>query len=163
MTDFFLLLMISGAGDELQGIKRGIMEMSDMLVINKADGSNIDKARLAQAQYQSALRLFPLSESGWEPKALIVSSLEKTGLDEVMGQIETYFTLTKGNGYFERRRREQARYWMYETIDEALKDGFYHNASVEAALAGYEQDVLDGNKSSFAAAKELLQLMSDKG
>jgi LAO/AO transport system kinase len=78
-----------------------------------------------------------------------------------MGQIETYFTLTKGNGYFERRRREQARYWMYETIDEALKDGFYHNASVEAALAGYEQDVLDGNKSSFAAAKELLQLMSD--
>jgi LAO/AO transport system kinase len=163
MTDFFLLLMISGAGDELQGIKRGIMEMSDMLVINKADGSNIDKARLAQAQYQSALRLFPLSESGWEPKALTVSSTEKTGLDEVLGQIETYFTLTKGNGYFERRRREQARYWMYETIDEALKDGFYHNASVEAALSGYEQDVLDGKKSSFVAAKELLQLMTDNG
>jgi LAO/AO transport system kinase len=161
MTDFFLLLMISGAGDELQGIKRGIMEMSDMIVINKADGSNIDKARMAQAQYQSALRLFPLSESGWEPKALTVSSLEKTGLDEVMGQIETYFTLTKGNGYFERRRREQARYWMYETIDEALKDGFYHNASVETALAGYEQDVLDGKKSSFVAARELLQLMAE--
>jgi LAO/AO transport system kinase len=156
MTDFFLLLMISGAGDELQGIKRGIMEMSDMLVINKADGSNIDKAILAQAQYQSALRLFPLSESGWAPKALTVSSLEKTGLDEIMGQIESYFTLTKGNGYFERRRREQARYWMYETIDEALKDGFYHNPSVEAALAGYEQDVLNGEKSSFAAARELL-------
>jgi LAO/AO transport system kinase len=158
MTDFFLLLMISGAGDELQGIKRGIMEMSDLLVINKADGSNVDKARMAQAQYQSALRLFPLSESGWTPRALTVSSTEKTGLDEILAQIEAYLTLTKANSYFERRRREQARYWMYETIDEALKDNFYHNPSVEAALAGYEQAVLSGKKSSFAAAKELLQL-----
>ncbi|MDR3180592.1 MAG: methylmalonyl Co-A mutase-associated GTPase MeaB [Prevotellaceae bacterium] len=157
MTDFFLLLMISGAGDELQGIKRGIMEMSDMLVINKADGSNIDKASVAQAQYQSALRLFPLSESGWEPKALMVSSTEKTGLDNVLTQIEAYLTLTKGNGYFARRRREQSRYWMYETIDEALKNDFYHNPSVESTLAGYEQAVLDGKKSSFTAAKELLQ------
>jgi LAO/AO transport system kinase len=156
MTDFFLLLMISGAGDELQGIKRGIMEMSDMLVINKADGSNIEKASVAQAQYQSALRLFPLSESGWEPKALMVSSLEKIGLDKVLTQIEAYLTLTKENGYFARRRREQARYWMYETIDEALKNDFYHNPSVETALAAYEQDVLDGKKSSFTAAKELL-------
>ncbi|MDR2449357.1 MAG: methylmalonyl Co-A mutase-associated GTPase MeaB [Prevotellaceae bacterium] len=156
MTDFFLLLMISGAGDELQGIKRGIMEMSDMLVINKADGSNIDKASVAQAQYQSALRLFPLSGSGWEPKALMVSSIEKTGLDDVLAQIEAYLTLTKGNGYFGRRRREQARYWMYETIDEALKSDFYRNPSIEAALPGYEQGVFDGEKSSFTAAKELL-------
>jgi LAO/AO transport system kinase len=156
MTDFFLLLMISGAGDELQGIKRGIMEMSDMLVINKADGSNVDKACAAQAQYQSALRLFPLAGSGWEPKALKVSSTEKTGLGDVLAQIEAYFTLTKANGYFARRRREQARYWMYEAIDEALKDDFYHNPAVEAALAGYEQAVLAGEKSSFTAAKELL-------
>ncbi|MDR0737636.1 MAG: methylmalonyl Co-A mutase-associated GTPase MeaB [Prevotellaceae bacterium] len=157
MTDFFLLLMSSGAGDELQGIKRGIMEMSDMLVINKADGSNIDKASVAQAQYQSALRLFPLSESGWEPKALMVSSIEKTGLDDVLTQIEAYLTSTKESGYFARRRREQARYWMYETIDEALKSDFYHNPAVEAALAGYEQAVLAGKKSSFTAAKELLE------
>jgi LAO/AO transport system kinase len=157
MTDFFLLLMISGAGDELQGIKRGIMEMSDMLVINKADGSNVDKASVAQAQYQSALRLFPLSESGWEPKALMVSSLEKTGLDGVLTQIEAYLALTKENGYFARRRREQARYWMYETIDEALKNNFYHNPAVEAALSDYEQAVLNGEKSSFTAAKELLE------
>jgi LAO/AO transport system kinase len=161
MTDFFLLLMISGAGDELQGIKRGIMEMSDMLVINKADGSNVDKARMAQAQYQSALRLFPLSESGWTPRALMVSSTEKTGLDEILAQIEAYLTLTKANGYFERRRREQARYWMYETIDEALKDNFYRNPSVETALTDYEQAVLSGEKSSFAAAKELLRLMKN--
>jgi LAO/AO transport system kinase len=158
MTDFFLLLMISGAGDELQGIKRGIMEMSDLLVINKADGSNIDKARMAQAQYQSALRLFPLSESGWIPKALTVSSVEKTGLDEVWTQIEAYLTLTKANDYFERRRREQSRYWMYEAIDEALKDGFYRNPTIAEQLPVYEQQVLDGKISSFAAARELLKI-----
>ncbi len=157
MTDFFLLLMISGAGDELQGIKRGIMEMSDMLVINKADGSNIDKAKLAQAQYQSALRLFPVPESGWEPKALTCSSIEKTGLDDIYAQIDTYLQLTKDNGFFEHRRREQARYWMYETINEALRDDFYHNKNIEQALPDYEQQVLDGKADSFAAAVTLLE------
>ncbi len=156
MTDFFLLLMISGAGDELQGIKRGIMEMSDMLVINKADGSNVDKAMLAQAQYQSALRLFPMSESGWEPKALTCSSLEKTGMDKIYRQIDAYMNQTKGNGFFDHRRREQARYWMYETINEALKDDFYHNQEVEKALANKEEQVLNGQADSFTAAAELL-------
>ena len=156
MTDFFLLLMISGAGDELQGIKRGIMEMSDILVINKADGSNVEKAMLAQAQYQSALGLFPLAESGWKPKALRCSSIEKTGIEAIFNQIEEYLSLTKVNGYFEHRRREQSRYWMYATINEALKDGFYHHKSIEQQLALYEKQVLAGKISSFAAAKELL-------
>jgi LAO/AO transport system kinase len=158
MTDFFLLLMISGAGDELQGIKRGIMEMSDLLVINKSDGSNVDKARVAQAQYQSALRLFPTPESKWKAKALTVSSIEKTGLSDIQTQIDAYLPLTKANGYFERRRCEQARYWMTETIEEALKDGFYQNADIAAKLPDYEQQVLNGEKSSFTAAKELLEL-----
>jgi len=156
MTDFFLLLMISGAGDELQGIKRGIMEMSDMLVINKADGSNVDKALLAQAQYQSALRLFPTSESGWKPTALTCSSLENIGMDAIHQQIENYLSLTKSTGYFERRRREQSRYWMYATINEALKDGFYHHKDIAQQLPNYEEQVLTGKISSFAAAKELL-------
>ena len=156
MTDFFLLLMISGAGDELQGIKRGIMEMSDMLVINKADGSNVDKALLAQAQYQSALRLFPTSESGWKPTALTCSSLENIGMDAIHQQIENYLSLTKSTGYFEKRRREQSRYWMYATINEALKDGFYHHKDIAQQLPDYEEQVLAGKISSFAAAKELL-------
>jgi LAO/AO transport system kinase len=156
MTDFFLLLMISGAGDELQGIKRGIMEMSDLLIINKADGNNIEKALMAQAQYQSALRLFPLSESAWEPKVMTTSSIEKTGLDKIEEQIDAYIKLTKENGYFEHRRHEQSQYWMYESINEALKDDFYHDKSVEEQLSYYERQVLEGKKSSFAAAKELL-------
>ncbi len=163
MTDFFLLLMISGAGDELQGIKRGIMEMSDMLVINKADGTNVDKARQAQAQYQSALRLFPMTESGWQPKALTCSSIEKLGLEAIYSQIENYLLLTKENGFFEHRRREQSRYWMYETINEALKEGFYQNKNIEKLLPEYESQVLSGKTGSFAAAKELLDnYFSDK-
>ena len=157
MTDFFLLLMISGAGDELQGIKRGIMEMSDMLVINKADGSNVAKALQAQAQYQSALRLFPMTASAWQPQTLTCSSIEKTGLEAIYKQIEDYLSLTKANGSFEHRRREQSRYWMYETINEALKEGFYHHKSIAQQLPVYEEQVLNGKMSSFVAAKELLE------
>ena len=160
MTDFFLLLMLSGAGDELQGIKRGIMEMSDLIVINKADGSNIEKATLAKALYANALRLFPPTESGWIPTALMASSVEKTGLDEVLATIQQYFTLTRGNGYMEHRRREQAQYWMYETIHQSLRERFYQNPQVEQALAGYEQKVLRGEMDSFTAAAALLILNS---
>ncbi|MCL2097849.1 MAG: methylmalonyl Co-A mutase-associated GTPase MeaB [Bacteroidales bacterium] len=156
MTDFFLLLMISGAGDELQGIKRGIMEMSDLLVINKADGSNVEKAMLAQAQYQSALQLFPLGESVWKPLALTCSSLENVGMEIIHEQIEKYLLQTKTNGYFESRRREQSLYWMYAAINEALKDGFYQHKAIAQQLPACEEQVLSGKISSFAAAKELL-------
>ena len=156
MTDFFLLLMLAGAGDELQGIKRGIMEMSDMIVINKADGNNVDKASMAQAQYQSALRLFPPPESGWSPVALTCSALEKTGLNKIREQIEIYMAQTKENGYFENHRREQARYWMIETINEALQDHFYRNEKLEQALHKNEELVLKGELSSFTAAKTML-------
>ena len=158
MTDFFLLLMLSGAGDELQGIKRGIMEMSDLIVINKADGSNIEKATMAKALYANALRLFPPTESGWIPTALTASSVERTGLDEVLAMIQQYFTLTRDNGYMEYRRREQARYWMYETIHEALRDNFYQNPEVAQALKSYEQKVMAGEIDSFMAAGALLNL-----
>ncbi|MCL2739502.1 MAG: methylmalonyl Co-A mutase-associated GTPase MeaB [Bacteroidales bacterium] len=157
MTDFFLLLMLSGAGDELQGIKRGIMEMADLIVITKADGSNVEKASLAQALYQNALHLFPPSASGWTPQALTASAIEHRGLEEVLQKIRDYFSLTKANGYMQHKRREQARYWMQQTIDETLRDRFFKHPDMERLLPAYEQKVLEGKLDSFAAASALIQ------
>ncbi|MDR1055585.1 MAG: methylmalonyl Co-A mutase-associated GTPase MeaB [Prevotellaceae bacterium] len=156
MVDFFLLLMIAGAGDELQGIKRGIMEMADLLVVNKADGSNVTKAMQARTQYQGALHLFPPRESGWEPKAMMCSSIEKTGLPDIWTAIEGYVKLSKGNRFFYNLRQEQTKYWMYETIDEALKHNFYSSTKIQPYLTEFEHKVMNEKISSFAAAKELL-------
>ncbi|MCL1974485.1 MAG: methylmalonyl Co-A mutase-associated GTPase MeaB [Bacteroidetes bacterium] len=157
MTDFFLLLMISGAGDELQGIKRGIMEMADLIVINKADGENVPKASLAQALYQNALHLFPPTGSGWTPAVLTASAMEHTGLDTILQKINDYFTLIRANGYMEQKRRQQARYWMNETINETLRNRFFGNPQMETLLPVYEQKVLEGSLDSFAAAAALIQ------
>ena len=162
MSDFFLLLMLSGAGDDLQGIKRGIMEMSDLIAITKADGNNVDKANMARALYANALHLFPPTESTWVPTALTSSSLEKRGLEEIWAKIEEYFTLVKGNGYYQKRRREQARFWMYESINESLKEMFYENPAIEKILPQYEESVLDGKLDSFAAAGELIERYNDR-
>ena len=121
MVDMFMMLQISGAGDELQGIKRGIMEMADMMVITKADGENIHKAELAKAQYQGALMLFPMPESEWRPQVYTCSSLEGTGLEEVWQGVEQYLQHIELNGYFMANRNRQNKYWMYETINETLK------------------------------------------
>ncbi len=158
MTDFFLLLLISGAGDDLQGIKRGIMEMSDLITVNKADGNNIDKANMARALYSNALHLFPPTESGWVPTALTASAVERTGLEDVLAKINEYFALVKDNGFYAHRRLEQDRYWMYETIENSLKDMFYEHPRIMAAISDYEQAVLDGKIDSFSAAGELLKL-----
>ena len=157
MSDFFLLLMLSGAGDDLQGLKRGIMEMSDMIAITKADGNNVEKASMARALYANALHLFPPTESTWVPTALTSSSVTKEGLPEILEKIEEYFALVKGNGYYERKRREQARYWMYESINESLKNSFYENPTIEKLMGDYETAVLEGKLESFIAAGELLE------
>lgn len=162
MSDFFLLLMLSGAGDDLQGIKRGIMEMSDLIAITKADGTNVDKASMARALYANALHLFPPTESGWVPTALTSSAVTKEGLPEILRTIEEYFTLVKGNGYYRKKRREQARYWMYESINESLKNMFYENETVEKLLPDYEQAVLRGDLESFSAAGELIDKFTGK-
>jgi LAO/AO transport system kinase len=156
MVDFFLLLMISGAGDELQGIKRGIMEMANMIVINKADGNNIEKAMLAKAQYQSAMHLFPPSASGWIPKALTASSKEKTGMEGIWASINDYLSMAKRNGFFQLNRQEQTKFWMYETINETLQNNFYSNPQICSLLKDYEAKVISDKISSFIAAKELL-------
>ncbi len=156
MVDFFLLIMLAGAGDELQGIKRGIMEMADAITINKADGQNVDRAKLAQAEYKSALHLFPPTKSGWEPQVKTCSSLYHKDVDKVWEMVLEYIQLTKGNGYFDDNRRSQAKYWMYESINEQLRNHFYHLAHIKEALKETEAQVLNDKKSSFVAAKELL-------
>lgn len=156
MVDFFLLIQLAGTGDELQGIKRGIMEMADGIVINKADGDNIDRARLAQAQFRSALQLFPPTPSGWKPEVLTYSGYFELGIPEVWDMIDRYFDFVKENGYFERKRHQQARYWMYETIDEQLRSNFYNDTEVASRLVRCERDVLNNRRSSFTAAREVL-------
>ncbi len=158
MVDFFLLIQLAGTGDELQGIKRGIMEMADGIIINKADGNNIEKARLAQSHFKNALHLFPLPDSGWEPKVLTYSGYYEIGIAEVWDMINEYITFVKKNGYFEHRRNEQSKYWMYETINERLKANFYNNPSIQNELQICEQQVLNSQISSFAAANKILDL-----
>ncbi len=162
MSDFFLLLMLSGAGDDLQGIKRGIMEMSDLIAITKADGSNEDKAEGAKALYANALHLFPPTDSGWIPTAVTSSAVTKKGLPEILKIIEDYFKLVKGNGYYDFKRRQQAKYWMYETINESLRNDFYDNPVVDKALKKYENQVLSGNVDSFMAAESLLDIYEEE-
>ncbi|MGC9374384.1 MAG: methylmalonyl Co-A mutase-associated GTPase MeaB [Bacteroidales bacterium] len=156
MVDFFLLLMLAGAGDELQGIKRGIMEMADAIVINKADGENIRKAEQAKNEYQNALHLFPPTPSGWIPKVLTCSSLVKTGIDEVWEVINEFIEKQKSNKFFALKRKEQAKYWMYESINEALKNNFYQQEIIKNKLKFFEENVLQGKMNSFLAARMLL-------
>lgn len=163
MVDFFLLIQIAGAGDELQGIKRGIMEMTDGIVINKADGNNKDKAELAARELKNALHLFPPTASGWIPKVLTCSSLKKHGINNVWEMITEYNSFTQKNRYFEARRREQAKYWMYETINQALKENFYRHSKVKEQLNDLEEKVHHDKISSFIAARQLLNnYFSDK-
>jgi LAO/AO transport system kinase len=158
MVDFFLLIQLSGAGDELQGIKRGIMEMADGIIVNKADGNNIEKANLAAAQYRNALHLFPLPVSGWKPKVLTYSGYYKTGIQEIWDMVDEYIHFTQENGYFDFRRNSQAKYWMYESINEQLKNHFYQSPQIAKKLLIKETQVLRSELSSFMAAKQMLDL-----
>lgn len=157
MVDFFLLLKISGAGDELQGIKRGIMEMADAIVINKADGDNINKAKLAKTEFNRALHLFPAKSSGWIPTVSTCSAYEKTGIDAVWETISSYLDLVKANHYFEEKRKEQNQFWMMETINEQLNQNFYQHPGIAELITTTQQAVLANELSPFAAAQKLLE------
>lgn len=157
MVDFFLLLMLAGAGDELQGIKRGIMEMADAIVINKADGNNISKAKLAQRDFQNALHLFPPTESGWIPVVKICSSIFNSGIHQIWDTILEFFELTKTNGFFVENRLRQEKHIMFETINQSLKDNFYSNKIVSKILPDFEKEVLTGRTSAYIAAQKLLE------
>lgn len=156
MTDFFLLLNLAGAGDELQGIKRGIMEMADAIVINKADGDNIKRARLAKTEFNRALHLFPMKSSGWSPKVTTCSALTQEGISDVWDTIQDYFQLTKENGYFNQKRKEQSQYWLLETINQQLKQHFYNHPGIQILLEENKKAVQNNEISPFAAAQLLL-------
>lgn len=157
MVDFFLLLKISGAGDELQGIKRGIMEMADAIVINKADGDNIKKAKLAKVEFNRALHLFPAKKSGWIPTVSTCSAYTKEGINEIWKTISDYVELTQNNHFFEERRSQQNQYWMLETINEQLKNNFFTHPQIEVLLEENKKAVQNNELSPFAAAHILLE------
>jgi LAO/AO transport system kinase len=156
MVDFFLLLQIAGAGDELQGIKRGIMEMADLVVINKADGDNLKRARLAKTEYNRALHLFPAKASGWQPKVTTCSALNYEGIADVWNEVTDYFENAKNSGYFDTQRRGQNTYWLTETINEQLKTDFYSRPGIAALLEQNKLLVQQSLLSPFTAAQQLL-------
>lgn len=158
MTDFFLLLKLAGAGDELQGIKRGIIEMADAIVINKADGENLKAAKLAKTAFNRALHLYPPKESGWIPKTEICSALQNEGIIEVYNLIERYVSETSENGFFQQQRVNQNKFWLLQTIESSLKDSFYANSEVKKELKK-QLELIDNNKTTpFEAAAVLLKL-----
>jgi len=159
MVDFFLLLMLAGAGDELQGIKRGIMEMADAIIINKADGNNRQKAELARLEYKNALHLYPATASGWEVPVEMCSALENEGIDDIWEVIEQYRSMmTTENNFFFQKRKEQTVQTMYDSIDQQLNERFYRNEAVKKRIAQIEKDVLAGKISAYQAAGELLKI-----
>jgi len=158
MVDFFLLLKLAGAGDELQGIKRGIIEMADAIVINKADKDNIKKAKLAKIEFSKALHLYPSKESNWQPQVTTCSAFYNEGVESIYNLIEDYFTLTKTNGYFEKQRSEQNKYWLLETINQQLKANFYSKKTVKEALKKYITAIKNLKATPFKAAEEILKL-----
>lgn len=161
MTDFFLLLKLAGAGDELQGIKRGIMEMADAVAINKADGENRKAANLAKTEFNRALHLYPEKESGWTPKTLLCSALENEGIEEIWKMMSEYFSSVNDSGYFQHKRKEQNKFWLMQTIESRLKYEFYSNPSVKKELKKQLKALENSKTTPFEAAEALLQLKND--
>ena len=158
MTDFFILMMITGAGDDIQGIKRGIMEMSDMILINKADGDNIKKAEMTKQELEYALHLFQPGESNWNPKVLTVSAIENRGIDKSWQTINEYIKLTKENGYFELNRKRQLLQTLNENIKQTLIDTFYSDKTIGRELKILENMIADGKITPYQAAEKLFEI-----
>lgn len=158
MVDFFLLLKLAGAGDELQGIKRGIIEMADAIIINKADGNNLKAAKLAKVEFNRALHLFPKKQSGWQPKVALCSALKNEGITAIWQMTKAYITNVKSNNYFETNRKNQNKFWLLQTIEDHLKTNFYNSENIKQALNQQLQLIDQGKTTPFAAAKLLLSL-----
>jgi len=152
MVDFFLLLMLSGAGDELQGMKRGIMEMADALVINKADGNNVAAAKRAAGDYKNALHLFPPSNSSWLPKVTTCSSLTGEGVADIWQTISQYAAQMQGNGYWQQKRKQQELFWFQEHLNQLLKERLFRNNQYHTQLQKLEGQVANGTVNAFVAA-----------
>lgn len=159
MVDFFLLLMLAGAGDELQGIKKGIMEMADAVVINKADGDNVSMSKRAKKEYQNALHLFPANPSGWIPQVKTCSSIDGKGLQEVFEMLEKYERQTQGNGFFDQNRSEQQVAWFKENLDVLLKTAFFKKPEVRSLYEKKLKEVKAGKIPVLNAAHQVLDFM----
>ncbi|WP_304516468.1 methylmalonyl Co-A mutase-associated GTPase MeaB [Cecembia rubra] len=158
MVDFFLLLMLAGAGDELQGIKKGIIEMCDALIINKADGENVEAAKRAKREYANALHLFPAKESGWVPQVKTCSALEKSGLEAAWEMIIEFKDKMTANGYLEFNRQEQRANWMQEHVRYLIENSFLHNPQVKSRMGEILPGIKSGKYSAIAKARELVDL-----
>jgi LAO/AO transport system kinase len=158
MTDLFLLLLLPGAGDELQGIKRGIVEMADLLVVNKADGDRVPLANMARMHYLNALHLFPAKASTWVPQVLPCSAQSGEGILKVWETIMHYAQHTRENGFFDENRSQQALFWLKETLQAALMHRFYTHPDVKKLLQQLEPIVVAGKVSPFAAAEAILKV-----
>ena len=153
MVDYFLLLKLAGAGDELQGIKRGIIEMADSIIINKSDGDNISAANQAQSEFSLALSLYPVKLSKWKPKVTTCSSINNNGIEEIWKDICDYFKLTKKNGYFLKNRNNQKRNWLMQTINNRIQDDFYNDSKTVIEIDN-QIELLKKNKTTVLAAAE---------
>ncbi|MEN9442793.1 MAG: hypothetical protein RLZ33_2870 [Bacteroidota bacterium] len=162
MVDFFLLLMLAGAGDELQGIKRGIMEMADALVITKADGDNAKKAQMASREYANAMHLFPPKQSDWTAQSFTCSSYQNENIDKVWQVIESFVNQTKINGWFETHRKLQDKYWLAETLKEMILNDFFGDDDLVDELKKAEEKVFSGELTSFHAAELVYELFKNK-
>lgn len=158
MVDFFLLLKVAGTGDELQGLKRGIVEMADAIVINKSDGENIKNTKIAQTEFSRALHLYPPKESGWQPRVLRASSLKNTGIKAINDMIEEYLQLVKRNHFFEARRNLQNTFWLKSTIKQSLHDSLFKNEAILKALDDEMNLIKNGKATPFKSAKKILKL-----
>lgn len=158
MVDFFLLLMLAGAGDELQGIKKGIIEIADAIAITKSDGDNQKNAKKAKREYSNALHLFPANESGWTPQVKICSALDRTGLGEIWEMINSYKDQMKIKGYFSSKRAEQRINWLHEHVAFLLEHRFYNNASIQKTLSEHLPEVRSGSLSSISMARSLVEM-----
>nr|VFJ87719.1 MAG: LAO/AO transport system kinase [Candidatus Kentron sp. LFY] len=157
MVDFFLLMMLAGAGDELQGIKKGIMELADALVINKADGGNKPRALAAKLEYNRALTYLAPATEGWETRAYICSATTGEGINDLWSVVEAFRNQTLGAGILEKRRRTQILEWVYAMVEEYLQNSFYQHAGVKALQSRIEQDVISGEMPPTSAAKQLIE------
>lgn len=161
MVDFFLLLLLPGAGDELQGIKRGIVEMADMIAINKADGNKIDAAKLAKIEYKNALHLYPPNEKDWDVPVNLCSALYGDGITEIIELLNNYSKSMKDKALFDKLREKQNQYWLIESLNESLQIEFYEHPEIVKRLSKYRSEVSSGNISPFKAAEELIKIFKN--
>ena len=160
MVDFFVLVMLSGAGDELQGMKRGVMELADLIAVNKADGENVPAAEKTCAEAQNALHFFPAADPGWTACALACSALTGRGVAELWNKARQYAQAAKAGGWLERKRREQRRRWLKESLEHGLAEMFRARAGEQ--IAAWEREVVEGKATPFRAARELLQVFAQR-